>query len=114
MTAINVGWWNQEQSLYMSFEKAMEKNNLYQGEIETPIQWIHRQSYELDFDDHLTDDIFEEASRKQLELMDNFNEWLVINEWQLNHTTGYWQNNNEIDLSTMSALYQMFLKSKKA
>lgn len=114
MTAINVGWWNQEQSFHMSFEKAMEKNNLYQGEIETPIQWLHRQSYDLDFDDHLTDDIFVEASRKQLELMEQFSKWLANNEWELNYTTGKWENLDNLYQHSMSELYQLFLKSKEA
>ena len=72
----------------MSFEKAMEKNNLYQGEIETPIQWLHRQSYDLDSDDKLTSDIFEIAAEKQLILMEQFSKWLIDNKWEIDYRKG--------------------------
>ena len=113
MTAINVGWWNDEQSFYMSFEKAMEKNNLYQGEIETPIQWLHRQSYDLDSDDKLTSDIFKIASEKQLILMEQFSKWLIDNKWEIDYRKGIWSH-EFYGWSSISEIYLMFLKSKKA
>jgi hypothetical protein len=115
MTAINVGWWNQEQSFHMSFEKAMEKNNLYQGEIETPIQWLHRQAYDLDYDEHLTEDIFEEAAKKQLVLMDDFSQWLYENEYEMNGHNSLWFHCSNINADLkLSEVYQIFLRSKKA
>lgn len=52
--------------------------------------------------------------KKQMEIMDEFSKWLANNEWELNYTTGKWENLDSLHQHSMSELYQMFLKSREA
>lgn len=56
---------------------------------------------------------FDTAEKMQLEIMDEFSQWLVNNEWKLNYATGKWENLDHLYLHSMSELYQMFLDNKK-
>ena len=58
--------------------------------------------------------LFNTAEIMQMEIMDEFSKWLVNNEWELNYTTGKWENLDNLHQHSMSELYQLFLKSKKA
>lgn len=59
--------------------------------------------------------LFDTAEMLQMEIMDEFSKWLVNNEWELNYTTGKWENlDDEIQILPFSELYQIFLKSKEA
>ena len=58
--------------------------------------------------------LFEAAEMLQLGIMDEFSKWLTNNEWELNYTTGKWENLDSLHQHSMSELYQMFLKSKEA
>ena len=57
--------------------------------------------------------LFETAEILQMEVMDEFNEWLIDNSWELNYTAGVWEKEDNI-YHSMSELYQLFLKSKEA
>tara|TARA_R110000868_G_scaffold68310_2_gene201910 strand:- start:21 stop:236 length:216 start_codon:yes stop_codon:yes gene_type:complete len=54
------------------------------------------------------------AGKAYIETMDEFSQWLVDNEWELNYTTGKWVSLDNLYFHSMSELYQMFLKSKEA
>ena len=56
--------------------------------------------------------LFETAEILQMEVMDEFNEWLIDNSWELNYTAGVWEKEDNI-YHSMSELYQLFLKSKE-
>ena len=58
--------------------------------------------------------LFDTAEMLQMEIMDEFSKWLVNNEWELNYTTGEWENLDSLHQHSMSELYQMFLKSREA
>ena len=57
--------------------------------------------------------LFETAEMLQMEIMNDFSQWLVDNEWELMYTTGRWVSLDNLHHHSMSELYQMFLKSKK-
>ena len=59
--------------------------------------------------------LFYTAEMLQMEIMNEFSQWLVNNEWELNYTTGKWEKlDDDIRILHLSELYQMFLKSKEA
>ena len=63
----------------------------------------------------IVDECLQKAREMHIESMDNFSQWLVNNEWELNYTNGNWEKlNDDIQILSFSELYQMFLKSKEA
>ena len=95
---------------------------------QTPIDWLKNELTEKDYnlakktflqiDESLEGiflkNIFKEAKIRQMEITDEFSQWLANNEWELNYTTGKWENLDSLHQHSMSELYQMFLKSKEA
>lgn len=55
--------------------------------------------------------LFETAEMFQMEIMDEFSQWLANNEWELNQASGIWEKVDNL-YHSMSELYQMFLKTK--
>ena len=64
--------------------------------------------------EYLSHGIWVNAYKIELDNMNNFSKWLANNEWELNYTTGKWENLDSLHQHSMSELYQMFLKSKEA
>ena len=59
--------------------------------------------------------LFDTAEMLQMEIMDEFSQWLVNNEWELNYSNGNWEKlDDEIQILPFSELYQIFLKSREA
>ena len=95
---------------------------------QTPIDWLKNELTEKDYnlakktflqiDESLEGiflkNIFKEAKIREMEIMDNFSQWLVNNEWELNYTTGKWESLDSLHQHSMSELYQIFLKSREA
>ena len=95
---------------------------------QTPVDWLKNELTEKDYnlakktflqiDESLEGiflkNIFKEAKIREMEIMDNFSKWLANNEWELNYTTGKWENLDSLHQHSMSELYQLFLKSKEA
>jgi hypothetical protein len=64
--------------------------------------------------EYLSHGIWVNAYKIELDNMNNFSKWLANNEWELNYTTGKWENLDSLHQHSMSELYQMFLKSREA
>ena len=64
--------------------------------------------------EYLSHGIWLNAYKIELDNMNNFSKWLANNEWELNYTTGKWENLDSLHQHSMSELYQMFLKSREA
>lgn len=76
---------------------------------ETGIEYL-KEVYKNDFRNPL---VFDSAELKQLNIMDNFSQWLVKEKYILNYLNGKWQKPAD-EQRKMSELYQIFLKSKEA
>ena len=57
--------------------------------------------------------LFSTAEMLQMEVMDEFSQWLVKEKYILNYLNGKLQKPKD-EQRTMSEVYQMFLKSKEA
>ena len=64
--------------------------------------------------EYLSHGIWVNAYKIELDNMNNFSKWLANNEWELNYTTGKWENLDNLHQHSMSELYQLFLKSREA
>ena len=53
------------------------------------------------------------AEKMQLEIMDEFSEWLAKEEYVLGHLSSTWRKRVNDPPISMSVLYQMFLDNKK-
>ena len=94
---------------------------------QTPVDWLKNELTEKDYnlakktflqiDESLEGiflkNIFKEAKIREMEIMDNFSQWLLDNEWQLNQTSGLWEKVDNL-YHSMSELYQIFLKSRES
>lgn len=56
---------------------------------------------------------FDTAEKMQLEIMDEFSEWLAKEEYILGHLSSTWRKRVNDPPISMSVLYQMFLDNKK-
>lgn len=56
---------------------------------------------------------FDTAEKMQLEIMDEFSEWLAKEEYVLGHLSSTWRKRVNDPPISMSVLYQMFLDNKK-
>lgn len=64
-------------------------------------------------DELLIISLVDECLQMHIETMDEFSQWLVDNDWELNYTTGVWEKVDNL-YHSMSEIYQLFLKSKEA
>ena len=76
---------------------------------ETGIEYLS-EIYKNDFRHPL---VFDSAELKQLNIMDDFSNWIVLNECKLNYGTGKWEKSNNLYHYTMSEIYQQFLNQIK-
>jgi len=96
---------------------------------QTPIDWLKNELTEKDYnlakktflqiDESLEGiflkNIFKEAKIREMEVMDNFSQWLHDNEWEINHTEATWFHYKNLNKDyKFSEVYQIFLKSKEA
>lgn len=51
--------------------------------------------------------------KNQIELMNEFSQWLRNNNWRLNYTISLWENSVDSNLYSFKDVYQIFLKSKE-
>lgn len=58
--------------------------------------------------------VFDAAEMLKIDATDEFSQWVANNKWELNYTTGKWENLDSLHQHSMSELYQMFLKSREA
>jgi len=61
----------------------------------------------------LTDFVIDTAEKMQLEIMDEFSEWLAKEEYILGHLSSTWRKRVNDPPISMSVLYQWFLDNKK-
>ena len=96
---------------------------------QTPVDWLKNELTEKDYnlakktflqiDESLEGiflkNIFKEAKIREMEIMDNFSQWLHDNEWEINHTEATWFHYKNLNKDyKFSEVYQLFLKSKEA
>ena len=96
---------------------------------QTPVDWLKNELTEKDYnlakktflqiDESLEGiflkNIFKEAKIREMEIMDNFSQWLHDNEWEINHTEATWFHYKNLNKDyKFSEVYQIFLKSKEA
>jgi hypothetical protein len=94
---------------------------------QTPVDWLKNELTEKDYnlakktflqiDESLEGiflkNIFKEAKIREMEIMDNFSQWLVKEKYILNYLNGKWQKPAD-EQRELSELYQLFLKSMEA
>ena len=96
---------------------------------QTPVDWLKNELTEKDYnlakktflqiDESLEGiflkNIFKEAKIREMEIMDNFSQWLHDNEWEINHTEATWFHYKNLNKDyNFSDVYQLFLKSREA
>ena len=96
---------------------------------QTPVDWLKNELTEKDYnlakktflqiDESLEGiflkNIFKEAKIREMEIMDNFSQWLHDNEWEINHTEATWFHYKNLNKDyKFSEVYQIFLKSREA
>ena len=78
---------------------------------ETGIEYL-KEIYKNDFRHPL---VFDSAELKQLNIMDEFSQWLHDNQWEINHTEATWFHYKNLNKDyKFSEVYQLFLKSREA
>jgi hypothetical protein len=108
-TAFKVDW---SKIINQPEEKSFD---IYSNNKANPIRWLEHGYNQLDYGEYFTKEIWDKADAMQMEIMDNFSQWLHDNEWEINHTEATWFHYKNLNKDyKFSDVYQLFLKSREA